>query len=74
VVLTDLQKLNAADLASAEAFYPALAGLIADQLGLDVAPDAVWNARRGPSITSSVTSGAKRSAKSPRRWSGVWMK
>jgi AAA-like domain len=50
VVLTDLQKLNAADLASAEAFYLALAGLIADQLDLDVAPDAVWNERRGPSI------------------------
>ena len=50
VVLTDLQKLNASDLASAEAFYLALAGLIADQLDLDVAPDAVWNARRGPSI------------------------
>jgi RIO-like serine/threonine protein kinase len=50
VVLTDLQKLNAADLASAEAFYLALAGLIADQLDLDAAPDAVWNARRGPSI------------------------
>jgi hypothetical protein len=50
VVLTDLQKLNAADLASAETFYLALAGLIADQLDLDVAPDAAWNARRGPSI------------------------
>jgi serine/threonine protein kinase len=50
VVLTDLQKLNASDLASAEAFYLALADLIADQLGLDVPPDAVWNARRGPSI------------------------
>ncbi|HEV2668758.1 MAG TPA: serine/threonine-protein kinase, partial [Blastocatellia bacterium] len=50
VVLTDLQKLNAADLASAEAFYLALADLVADQLDLDVAPDAVWNARRGPSI------------------------
>jgi hypothetical protein len=50
VVLTDLQKLNAADLASAKAFYLALADLIADQLDLDVAPDAVWNARRGPSI------------------------
>jgi len=50
VVLTDLQKLNASDLASAEVFYLALAGLIADQLDLDVAPDAVWNARRGPSI------------------------
>jgi hypothetical protein len=50
VVLTDLQKLNTSDLASAETFYLALAGLIADQLGLDVAPDAVWNTRRGPSI------------------------
>jgi serine/threonine protein kinase len=50
VVLTDLQKLNASDLASADGFYMALADLIADQLGLDVAPDAVWNARRGPSI------------------------
>src|SRR5262249_16269164 len=50
IVLTDLQKLNAADLASAEAFYLALAVLIADQLALDVGPDAVWNARRGPSI------------------------
>ena len=50
VVLTDLQKLNAGDLASATTFYLALADLIADQLGLDVAPDAVWNARRGPSI------------------------
>ena len=50
VILTDLQKLNAADLASGEAFYLALADLIADQLGLDVSPDAVWNTRRGPSI------------------------
>src|SRR5262245_22925874 len=50
VVLTDLQKLNASDLASAEAFYLALADLISDQLGLDVTPDSVWNARRGPSI------------------------
>src|SRR5262245_20755657 len=50
VVLTDLQKLNAADLASAEAFYLPLAELIAAQLALAVAPDAVWNARRGPSI------------------------
>jgi hypothetical protein len=50
MVLTDLQKLNTSDLASAEAFYLALADIIADQLGLDVAPDAVWNTRRGPSI------------------------
>ncbi|MBO0719934.1 MAG: AAA-like domain-containing protein [Blastocatellia bacterium] len=50
VVLTDLQKFNAADLTSAEAFYLALANLIADQLCLDTDPDAVWNPRRGPSI------------------------
>ncbi len=50
VVLTDLQKLSADELVSAEAFYLALADLIADQLDLDVVPEDVWNARRGPSI------------------------
>jgi hypothetical protein len=50
VVLTDLQKLSRDDLISAEAFYLALADLIADQLNLEVAPEDVWNARRGPSI------------------------
>jgi serine/threonine protein kinase len=50
VVMTDLQKLNATDLATAETFYLALADLIADQLDLNVAPEAVWNERRGPSI------------------------
>jgi serine/threonine protein kinase len=50
VVRTDLQKLNANDLASVEAFYLALEGMIADQLDLDVAPEEVWNARRGASI------------------------
>ena len=50
VVLTDLQKLSADDLVSAESFYLALADLIADQLDLDVVPEDVWNARRGASI------------------------
>ncbi|MBI1765826.1 MAG: AAA-like domain-containing protein [Acidobacteria bacterium] len=50
VVLTDLQKLSADELVSAEAFYLALADLIADRLDLDVVPEDVWNARRGPSI------------------------
>ncbi len=50
VVLTDLQKLSADDLVSAESFYLALADLIADQLDLDVVPEEVWNARRGASI------------------------
>jgi hypothetical protein len=48
VVLTDFQKLNAAHLASLEALYLALSGMIADQLDLDVMPEAVWQARRGP--------------------------
>ncbi|HEX4945603.1 MAG TPA: AAA-like domain-containing protein, partial [Blastocatellia bacterium] len=50
VVLTDLQKLSADDLVSAESFYLALADLIADQLDLDAVPEDVWNARRGASI------------------------
>lgn len=50
VVLTDLQKLSADDLVSAESFYLALADLIADQLDLDVVPEDVWNTRRGASI------------------------
>jgi serine/threonine protein kinase len=50
VVLTDLQKLSADELVSAESFYLALADLIADQLDLDVVPEDVWNARRGASI------------------------
>jgi DNA-binding SARP family transcriptional activator len=49
VVLTDLQKLNAAHLESAEALCQRLAEWIADQLDLDVLPDEVWHPRRGPS-------------------------
>jgi tRNA A-37 threonylcarbamoyl transferase component Bud32 len=50
VVVTDFQKLNASDLESAEAFFVALGGLIADQLDLDVYPEDVWKERRAPSV------------------------
>jgi class 3 adenylate cyclase len=50
VVLTDFQKFNASHLESAETFFLALADWLADQLDLDVLPDEVWNARRGPSV------------------------
>lgn len=50
VVLTDFQSLNAAHFESVETLYMALAELIADQLDLDVLPQEVWNAERGPSV------------------------
>jgi hypothetical protein len=50
VVVTDFQKLNASDLESAEKFFVALGGLIADQLDLDVYPEDVWRERRAPSV------------------------
>jgi len=50
VVITDLQTLNAAHLSSIDALFQTLAGLIADQLDLDVMPEEEWNARRGASI------------------------
>jgi len=50
VVLTDFQKLNTAHLESVEAFFLTLADSLADQLDLDVLPDDVWNARRGPNM------------------------
>lgn len=50
VVLTDFQSLNAAHFESVETLYLALAELIADQLDLDVLPQEVWNAERGPSV------------------------
>jgi serine/threonine protein kinase len=49
VVLTDLQKLNAAHLQAVDKFFLALAEAIADQLDLDVDPD-ICNPRRGPSM------------------------
>jgi serine/threonine protein kinase len=50
VVLTDFQKLNAAHLQSIDAFFLALAGAIADQLDLEIAPEDTWNPRRGASM------------------------
>jgi class 3 adenylate cyclase len=50
VVLTDFQKLNAPDLVSAESLFLTLAEWIADCLDLDVMPEEVWHARRGPSV------------------------
>ena len=50
VVLTDLQKLNAADLASAESLFLAIGDWLADKLDLDVSPHDTWNTRRGASV------------------------
>jgi class 3 adenylate cyclase len=50
VVLTDFQTFNAAHLESPEALYLTLAEMIADQLDLDVFPQEVWNASRGPNM------------------------
>lgn len=47
VVLTDLQKLTAGQMASAEALFLTLAEAIADQLELDIAPEVAWNRERG---------------------------
>jgi AAA domain-containing protein/TIR domain-containing protein len=49
VVRGDLQKLNAAELETPDALFLKLARSIADQLALDVFPEDVWHARRGPS-------------------------
>ncbi len=48
VVLTDFQKLSAAHLETSDAFFFALAHLIADQLDMDVSPGQVWSADRAP--------------------------
>ena len=50
VVLTDFQSLNAESLESIEKLFLTLAGLMADQLELDVFPDEVWHAKLSPSI------------------------
>ncbi len=51
VVLTDLQALNAAQLASPDALLLALADTLADQLELDVSPSAAWHALGGPNLS-----------------------
>ncbi|HXU36612.1 MAG TPA: AAA-like domain-containing protein [Blastocatellia bacterium] len=50
VVLTDFQMLNSTQLESAGELMLALARLIAEELELDVLPEAVWKPGRGPSI------------------------
>lgn len=50
VVLTDFQSLNAECLESVENLFLAIAGLIADQLDLDVFPDQVWHQQLSPSV------------------------
>jgi hypothetical protein len=49
VVRSDFQKLNASHLETADALFMKLASSVADQLDLDVFPEDVWHARRGPS-------------------------
>jgi hypothetical protein len=49
VIRTDLQKLNAAHLESPNTLFLTLAVAIADQLDLEVCPEEIWHARRGPS-------------------------
>ncbi len=50
VVLTDLQKLSAEEIATSESFFMALAETIADQLDLSIFPHEVWNPRRSPGV------------------------
>jgi hypothetical protein len=50
VLFTDFQQLNAAHLASAEAFYQVVGAVVADQLGLDVFPQEVWDSRLGANM------------------------
>jgi AAA-like domain/TIR domain len=48
VVLSDFQKLNVAHLESVDMLYLTLGGILAEQLDLEVFPEDVWQARRGP--------------------------
>jgi serine/threonine protein kinase len=50
VALTDFQKLSFQDLQSAESFFLALGGFLADKLDLTVLPDANWEKRCSPNI------------------------
>ncbi|MBC8136592.1 MAG: adenylate/guanylate cyclase domain-containing protein [Fibrella sp.] len=50
VILTDFQSLSAPDLRSADELYRALAEKIADDLALDVLPDAVWSNNRSANM------------------------
>ena len=48
LILTDLQRLAAADFDTVETFFLALGQLIADQLELEVSPRQTWNQDRAP--------------------------
>jgi hypothetical protein len=48
VVSTDFQKFNADNFRSVNLLYLTLAESVADQLGLDINPAAIWDERRGP--------------------------
>jgi DNA-binding winged helix-turn-helix (wHTH) protein len=48
VVLSDFQKLNTAHLAALDTLYLTLGGMLAEQLDLEVFPEGVWQAQRGP--------------------------
>jgi len=50
VIITDFQSLSADCLESIGNLFLALAGLMADQLDLDVFPDQVWHPKLSPSI------------------------
>jgi serine/threonine protein kinase len=50
VAVSDFQRLSLQSLESTESFYLALAGLLADQLDLDVSPETVWNPQRAPNM------------------------
>jgi hypothetical protein len=50
VILTDLQKLNASHLETAEKLLIALAETIVEQLDMDLSLADTWNPRRGPSM------------------------
>lgn len=50
IVLTDLQMLNEADLASAETLFMALAELIAYRLDLSICPRDVWDPLHSPNF------------------------
>ena len=47
---TDLQKLNARNLKSADAFFHTLGESLADQLGLQALPSDAWDARRSANV------------------------
>ena len=69
VVLTDLQKLTAEQLESAEALFLTLAESIAEQLDLDVSVDALWDSgEAGTSTSSGSCDGGAEESQAPLVW------